>query len=171
MIMKDWPQPDADDFLQAMRHLASGVSLITTRNAQGMPLGMLATAVSSVSAEPPLILVCINRSASLHNSLIEAGVFCVNFLADHHRDILRRFGSTADRDARFDGGTYHALTTGVPVLTDAHAALDCEVSQVVPSGSHSVVFGRVLATSATPEGASSPLVHHGRQFGRWTTAD
>ncbi len=169
--MKDLSQPDAEGFLQAMRHLASGVSLITTRHAQGKPLGMLATAVSSVSAEPPMILVCINRSASLHDSLIEAGVFCVNFLADHHRDILRRFSSSADRDSRFDGDHYHALATGAPVLRDAHAALDCEVSQIITSGSHSVVFGRVLATSVTPEGGSSPLVHHGRQFGRWTTGD
>lgn len=153
----------ADSFKEAMARLAGGVSLVTTRDGQGIPLGMVATAVTSVSAEPPTVLVCVNRSASLYSHLQEQGIFCVNFLAQDHRDLVTRFSSSTARASRFDGGGWMQLTTGAPVLEDALASLDCRLEGRVENGTHTVFLGQVLEAKA---GAPRPpLIHYNRGFG------
>ncbi|MFQ6755751.1 flavin reductase family protein [Cereibacter sphaeroides] len=159
--------PDqAQEFREAMSRLASGVSLVTTRSLAGVPHGMLATAVTSVSAAPPMLLVCINRSATLLADLLEREAFCVNFLGAHHQDLAGRFFSAEGRAQRFQTGPWTELATGVPVLGDSLAALDCRLDRAVEAGTHSVLFGRVEAIRLSPPGEVQPMIHYLRQYRR-----
>ncbi|WP_247998053.1 flavin reductase family protein [Brucella tritici] len=155
----------AGSFREAMSRLATGVTLITTCGSEGQALGMLATAVSSVTAAPPTILVCINRSARIHADLTASGVFCVNFLADNQREIADRFGSSEGRDRRFQIGDWQTDATGAPVLAGSVAALDCKLSEMVDIGTHSVIFGQVAAVRlAATTARSTPLIYHARSY-------
>ena len=94
---------DAAAFKKGMRHLAASVTLITTRH-DGLRGGLTATAVCSVSAEPPQILVCVNRTASAHDTIGQARIFCVNILAPEHRKIAERFAAYAKEDPAATAG-------------------------------------------------------------------
>lgn len=149
------PAPDAADFRAAMRELATGVTIITAGR-EGARRGLTATAVCSVSAEPPTLLVCVNRSAEGHAAIREHGAFCVNVIAAEHQPLAERF---AGRDgargaARFEHGEWHALATGAPVLADAIAAFDCQLVQAIDAGTHTVFLGAVTATKVSPRRAA-----------------
>ena len=149
-------------FKLGMRRLAAGVSLVTTIDPAGQPHGLLATSVSSVSAEPvPCLLVCINRLASAHDRIRSAGVFCINLLGDRHADVLDRFTS-GDRKARFAGAGWTTLQTGAPVLESALATFDCEVSRSVEVGSHTLFIGSVADIRLWEEEISPLLYLDGR---------
>jgi len=158
--------PPSATFRAAMRGLAAGVSLVACRTAEGVPRGMLATSVTSVSDAPPTILVCINRGASLHDEVLSVGRFCVNFLGEDDLDLARRFTSPAGRDRRFDGDGWMTLRSGAPVLKSALAALDCELRETVRASSHTIVLGTVAAVHLT-QPASRPLVYFDGRFGGW----
>ena len=132
-----------DQFKSGMRRLASGVSLITTI-ADGQRHGLVATAVSSVTGEPPSLLVCVNKTASAHAHINSAGVFCVNVLSDAHEGVAGRFSSSVDRDKRFDLGEWQTLVTGAPALVGSLVSFDCEVRQVVPYQSHTIFLAEIV---------------------------
>jgi flavin reductase (DIM6/NTAB) family NADH-FMN oxidoreductase RutF len=132
----------SDSFKAAMRRLAASVSIVTTRHA-GQPAGLVATAVCSVSADPPMLLVCINRDAHCHDVLAAAGTFCVNVLDSSQAAFADRFAKAPAED-RFQGLICDTLTTGAPALTDALIVFDCETANAVTSGSHTVFFGRIV---------------------------
>jgi flavin reductase (DIM6/NTAB) family NADH-FMN oxidoreductase RutF len=137
---------DVGDFKRGMRHLIASVTLITTYH-RGLRGGLTATAVCSVSADPPQLLACVNRSASAHDSIGEAGVFCVNVLAPEHQEIARRFAGMdgIEGDDRFiDMGEWTRLVTGAPVLMGCPVNFDCEVVQTMPAGTHTVYLGRIV---------------------------
>lgn len=158
----------ADDFRAAMRGLASGISIITSRDGEGdgaAPCGMAATAVTSVTANPPTILICVNRSASMHPSLERAGIFAVNFLSQAQGDLVTAFSSSERRHLRFKEGQWGRLVTGAPVLEAAVASLDCRVCERVNASTHTIFLGRVEASVAS-EGAM-PLIHFGGMPGEF----
>ena len=95
----------AQGFRDAMRRLASTVTIVTTTTDEG-PSGMTATAVTSLSADPPAILVCVNRSASIHAKLELGRRFCISLLSVDHRDLPSAFGGGIDPDKRFDYGSW-----------------------------------------------------------------
>jgi flavin reductase (DIM6/NTAB) family NADH-FMN oxidoreductase RutF len=108
---------DAAAFKKGMRHLAASVTLITTRHRE-LRGGLTATAVCSVSAEPPQLLVCVNKTASAHDPIGEAGFFCVNVLSPQHRKLAERFAGMdgVEGDDRFlDMGEWTALSTISPM--------------------------------------------------------
>jgi flavin reductase (NADH)/flavin reductase len=159
----------ADGFRAAMRFLASGVSLITTRRPDGVAQGMLATAVSSVTADPPTILICVNRSATMHDDLVASGNVCVNLLGQQHLALSKRFSSSEARESRFEVGNWTRLRTDAPVLENALSALDCSVDKTIDAGSHTIILGKVLAVRVDPSAADEPLVYYDRQYGRWAS--
>lgn len=161
-------QPDL--FKAGMRRLAAGVSIVTTMD-EGTPHGLVATAVSSVSAEPrPTLLVCVNQSASAHDSIGRSGYFCVNVLGQDDDDAVRAF-STADRSRRFEGPRWTALETGSPALSDALASFDCVVTQEIIVNSHTIFIGEVLELRLWRE-TIEPLIYiDGRFGGVMTTVD
>jgi flavin reductase (DIM6/NTAB) family NADH-FMN oxidoreductase RutF len=134
----------ADDFKQAMRHLAGGVAIIATEH-EGRRAGLAATAVCSVSADPPTLLVCINSGASAHEPIRASGRFSVNLLASSQDSIARCFsGETGLKgEERFTVGEWSPLVTGAPVLAGALVSFDCHLTEVVKMATHSVFFGAV----------------------------
>jgi flavin reductase (DIM6/NTAB) family NADH-FMN oxidoreductase RutF len=133
------------DFRSAMRHLAGGVSVITVGRAEDIT-GMTVTSVSSLSVDPPTLIVSINRESSSWPLLKRFGVFGVNILTADQLDIAERFtGKRGLKGAdRFAGAEWTTRVSGVPLLVDALAAVDCEVEEIVERHSHAIVIGRVL---------------------------
>ena len=135
----------ADDFRGAMRHLAGGVSVITAGRARDIT-GMTVTSVSSLSVDPPSLIVSINRGSSSWPLLKRYGFFGVNILTADQIDIAERFtGKDGLKGAeRFAGAEWTNACVGVPLLAGALAAADCEVEDIVERHSHAIVIGRVL---------------------------
>lgn len=130
----------------AMRELAGGVSIISAGHGEGR-CGFVATSVSSLSLDPPTLIVCVNRSSSSWPALRTAQCFGVSVLAQSHRELADRFtGSTgADGAKRYDAGQWVVLHTGAPLLSDALASFDCVVEDTIERHSHAIVIGRVEA--------------------------
>jgi len=134
-----------DDFRGAMRHLAGGVSVITAGRARDIT-GMTVTSVSSLSVDPPTLIVSINRESSSWPLIKRHGFFGVNILTADQLDIAERFtgkGGLKGAD-RFAGADWITRASGVPLLVGALAAVDCEVEDIVERHSHAIVVGRVL---------------------------
>lgn len=140
------PVPAAD-YIQAIALHVSSVCVITTTLGSER-FGLTATAVSSVSAGPPRLLVCINKSGVTHDKVLAAGRFCVNVLAEEQDKVAMVFagmgGNAADR---FETGEWTTLKTGSPVLVGAAAAFDCTLGETCDQSTHSVLFGDVVATA------------------------
>jgi flavin reductase (NADH)/flavin reductase len=155
-----------------MRRLAAAVCLITSVRPGGDRLGLTATAVCSVTADPPTLLCCINRGSGSHAAIREAGVFAVNVLALEDRSLADRFASAkVDWDARFDAGLWMRMKTGSPVLESALAAFDCRVAQAVDVGTHGILFGEIQAIRVRESQARSLLYAHGNYGGFSLFAD
>lgn len=133
------------DFRRAMRHLAGGVSLITVGRGKDIT-GMTVTSVTSLSIDPPTLVVSVNRESSSWPMLKRHGVFGVNILTADHVDIAERFTSKSGLHGadRFAGAEWMTRVSGVPLLVGALAAVDCEVEDIIERHSHAIVIGRVL---------------------------
>ncbi len=149
------------DFKRAMRRLASTVTIVTASGAKG-PSGMTATAVTSVCANPPAVLVCINRSASIHGSLKIGSNFCVNILSEHHGDLSCAFGGKTAPGERFRVGDWSWSDDATPFLQDAQASLFCAADAIYGYGTHSVIIGKV--SSVRISGDVCPLVFADGRF-------
>lgn len=153
----------SDDFRRALGAWASGVNIVTTRHGDERR-GITASAFSSVSAEPPIVLVCLNTATGTCKAVEEAGWFAVNMLGEVDQALAEIFaGRTGlQGDDRFAHGQWETGTTGrVPVLATALAALECRVDRIEHIGTHAVAFGRV---EAARHAAQRPLVYHGGRF-------
>jgi len=135
---------DAALFKSGMRRLASGVSLVTTV-LDGKPHGLVATSVCSVSADPPSLLVCVNRSSQSHDQIRDAGVLCINVLGADDDAVARRFSSPEHRGTRFADREWASLVTGAPALTGALASFDCRIAKTVSADTHTIFIAHVVA--------------------------
>jgi flavin reductase (DIM6/NTAB) family NADH-FMN oxidoreductase RutF len=115
------------DFRKAMRTLASAVSIVSTAH-DGRRFGMTATAVCSLSMQPPTLLVCVNQSTSLHHPVLSAGRFCINILHADQDELARTFGRKGIED-RFASGNWQVDDRGVPFVADAQASIFCAVEE------------------------------------------
>ncbi|MEH2622283.1 flavin reductase (DIM6/NTAB) family NADH-FMN oxidoreductase RutF [Bradyrhizobium sp. AZCC 1719] len=145
----------AGDFRQAMRRLTGGVSVITAGIGWDIS-GMTVTSVSSLSVDPPALIVSINREASSWPLMRRYGFFGVNILTSDQIDIADRFTGKGGLKGteRFDGAHWTTRVSGVPLLTDALAAIDCEVEDMVERHSHAIVIGRVLDVAVSTRTAA-----------------
>lgn len=148
---------DADHFKQAMRNLAGGVAIVATGSA-GNRTGLTVTAVTSVSTEPPCLLVCVNKSSLSHDAILANGRFSVNLLGTQHEALAMRFAGMCGLSgaARFEGSNWESGRTGSPFLTEAICAMDCEILMHQAVGSHGIFIGRVVGTK---HGEGAPLVN------------
>jgi flavin reductase len=155
---------DAKAFRSGMSRLAAGVNIITSRGEDGW-CGFTASAVCSVTDDPPTLLVCMNKNAQSHDTIQASGVLCVNTIAGPHEDLSMRFsGAVKDMSSRFAGVDWTTLATGAPILPDATVSFDCQVSRRVEIGTHVVLFCEVVAIR---EGTRvEGLVYFGRKFHR-----
>ncbi|PLZ03172.1 flavin reductase [Burkholderia sp. WAC0059] len=147
-------------FQEAMSRFAGTVTIVSTE-VDGRRYGMVATSVCSVSAEPPTLLVCINKSASTHDPIVAARHFAVNALSTRHAELVRRF-STMAGEARFEPGRWNPLTTGAPVLVDAGIALDCRLIAAHDGFSHTIFVGQVAEAIVSDEPPPDALLWHRR---------
>lgn len=145
------------DYRMGMRRLAAGVSAVTTELG-GERFGLLSTAVTSVSADPDVLLVSVNRAASSHDIIRAAGKFCVNVLHAEDEDLAMRFGTPKLRHLRFEGRDWTSLATGAPVLVGALVSFDCELLREVEIATHTLFLGRVVAVQAE-RADIAPLVY------------
>jgi len=138
------PQPIDEAFRIAMRRLAATVTVISTRADTGVRHGMTATAVTSVSADPPAVLACVNRSAALHAQLRLGQRFCINLLHRSQQRLSEVFSGAVEGEARFGEGDWRGDADGVPYLEGAQANIFCEIEAIHAYGSHSICIGRVV---------------------------
>lgn len=134
----------------------TGVTVVTTCDADGQPWGLTASSLTSVSLEPLYLLVCIGKGSRSHDVVVAGEHFAVNVLAADSVDLSVRF-ALVDPSDRFDEVRYRTEATGSPVLQRAAAWLDCRVAQLHDAGDHTIVVGEVLGCDADP--AVEPLVY------------
>lgn len=158
------PPVRAEDFVAAMGLVATGVSVVTTDGPAGR-FGLTVSAVSSVSAEPPLVLVCINRKSPAVAALEANGVFAVNLLAAAHQAYAETFSGRPREGNPFDFANHdwREGETGLPLVTDATAVFECAMHDRLDAGTHRIFIGRVLAAH---RGQPDPLVYCNRAFRR-----
>ena len=133
---------DPDSFRSVLGRFASGVTAVTMVDAEGRDHGMTVSAFCSLSLAPPLVLVCIDRTASMHGLLDVGAAFAVNILSAGQEAVSRRFAS-GDPPNRFEGLGYARGRSGVPILDDVLAWLECRVHARHDEGDHTIVIGRV----------------------------
>ena len=151
--------PDA--YRAAMRFVPAAVTIITAHH-DGKRNGLTATAVASVSADPPQLLICVNRQASAEPLIAESGRFAVNVLAREHRESADRFSqSTLSSGERFEAHRWIDLPSGVPALADAIAVFECRIVQHSLLGTHSLFIGEVVGIR-TADG--EPLLYHDGRY-------
>ena len=130
-----------------MRRFPTGVTIVTTL-ADDVAYGFTANAFTSVSAEPPMVLICVNREASAHPIIARSSVFCVNILAQGQEEIAKRFADRARRADRFSGIATHPAATGAPVIDGCLAYVDCRLSEEHTAGTHTIFIGEVVDSGA-----------------------
>jgi flavin reductase (DIM6/NTAB) family NADH-FMN oxidoreductase RutF/DNA-binding GntR family transcriptional regulator len=156
---------DSLQFRHVVGHLASGVTILTTEF-EGRQYGMTASSVTSLSADPPMMLACINNSVRTAAAVAGSGRFVVNVLGEEQGELAYRFAGSGDekfRDLALEEGRLH-----VPMLSEALAHIECEVVEQVVGGTHTVFLGRVVSAEAN---AGQPLTYFRGGFGRFQFAE
>lgn len=153
-----------ESFREAMSRLSSGVCVIASDGPAGR-LGFTASAVCSVSDDPPTLLVCMNRKSEQNLPLKENGVFSVNMLSGQQAHVSAVFAGEGrlSTTKRFESVDWVTLTTGSPVLSDCVASCDCQISHVQEFGTHSVIFGEIVALKLS-EPCLSSLSYFARKY-------
>lgn len=151
---------DADRFREAMSRVAAAVHIVTTAGSAGLG-GLTASAVTSITVEPPMMLFCINKTSPSAARMIENGVFCINTLAVPDQPLSDIFAGRTDQhlEARFASGAWTKLVTGAPVLSTALAAFDCRLVEAKEVTTHLIMIGVVEAVAIAPEGEALLYAH------------
>ena len=153
-----------DDLKQVMRQWASGVTVVTTA-AGDQRAGVTVSSFTSVSLEPPLILVCLYHELDTAQQIEQNGHFAVSLLGTEQGTISNQmagFGDVPDGQDRFHGLSWTTKTTGSPILADSVGWLDCELHAMHDGGTHKIVVGRVLDVGSTND--ELPLVYFNQRY-------
>ncbi|MEY3807368.1 MAG: hypothetical protein RI893_344 [Pseudomonadota bacterium] len=146
-----------DDFKKAMQQWASGVNVVTTFSESFGLQGMTVTAFSSVSLNPPQVLVCINESADTGEGIQESQCFAVNTLRADQQDVSNQFAGGNSQEQRFKNTPWTAGMTGAPLLDNSIMSLDCKIISKVHAGTHWVIIGEVQDSVCRP---GEPLLYY-----------
>ncbi len=155
-----------DEFRQALSQFASGVTVVTTRDAQGQPLGLTVSAFCSVSLEPPLVLVCVDKTSASYRGFWESRAFIVNILAEEQQDLSRRFATKEPK--KFEGVRYRAGIEGIPRLEGALAHIECRIVHAYEGGDHTIFVGEVEGTEVRE---ARPLLYFRGRYARLLTEE
>ena len=138
---------DARELRNVMGHFITGVTIITTKNAAGKPFGLTANAFSSLSLNPPLVLVCVDNGVDCYACFEESKVFAVNFLAEGQDALSTRFATKGIE--KFEGVPHKSgESCGVPLLEGAMGYIECKVVNSYEGGDHTIYVGEILSASA-----------------------
>jgi len=151
---------DAQVFKQGMRRVSGAVTVVTTRGPGGERRGVTATAVCSLSADPPSVVACIHRNASVGQLAPVSGVFCVNVLSTDQQHVAETFAGRTGHvgEDRFGVGEWSELASGAPVLDGALASFDCRLQRCVEFASHVLLIGEVERAVVTTD-PGRPLIY------------
>jgi flavin reductase (DIM6/NTAB) family NADH-FMN oxidoreductase RutF len=151
-----------DEFFAIMSAFPTGVAVVTTLDAEREPRGLTTNALCSVSAEPPLLLICVDRESRTLPALRHSGRFVVNFLAQHRDELARLFASKADD--KFAGVDWEPGLGGMPCLrADSLAYAECVVEQELEAGDH-VIFTGLVVEGLAPDPESVPILYFRRSY-------
>lgn len=156
----------ADCFKSGMRQLASGVSVVTSRLGDGLA-GMTVTTVTSLSAEPPKILVCLNRAGQTFEMVRQSRIMCVNILSAEQTDVAAAFARPSEN--KFAHCAWTMARTGAPVIAQAAVSFDCRVADIVDAGTHGIVIGEVLDITIAEK--ANCLIYKNGQYGALAVED
>lgn len=155
---------DPAAFRAALGRFASGVTVVSTVH-DGVDHAMTASAFTSVSLDPPLVLVCSHHTSRFHEAVQDAGFWGVSILSDSARKASAWFAMRGrPLDDQFADFAHHRGDLGVPLLNDALAWLECETDSVHVSGDHSIIIGRVV-TARQNDAADDPLLYYRSHYG------
>jgi flavin reductase (DIM6/NTAB) family NADH-FMN oxidoreductase RutF/DNA-binding FadR family transcriptional regulator len=157
-------QFDPAVFREVISNFMSGVVVVTAQH-DGNIQGMTVSAVSSLSLEPPMLVICLNRKARTQELVHQSGAFAVNILGEEQGHLADRFATR--HEDRFAGVSHHPGLTAAPVLDNVLGVIECRVDETVAGGSHRVFLGRVVHAEA---GEGSPLAYYRGKFGRFELA-
>lgn len=155
-----------DEFRHTLSHFVSGVTVITVCDRDGRPTGLTASAFTSVSLDPPLILVCVDHKSQSYPALVAGKMFAVNVLCHDQEGVSRRFATTKIEN-KFDGVPFTVSAMGLPLLDNALAHLECATVNMHLEGDHSIFVGRVESARV---GAGHPLVYFRGRYDRLSGA-
>ena len=158
--MADPPTLDAKAFRLALSQFASGVTVVTTLDAEGCPQGLTVSSFCSVSLEPPLVLVCVDNRSETHAGFLGSRLFGVSVLGESQQDVSRRFATLGPEknDFPFERGL-----RGAPLVPGAIARLECRLHSVHEAGDHRIYVGQVVSLLTSP---GRPLVYHSAGYRR-----
>ncbi len=147
---------DEHGFKDALKLWASGVTVVTSNSEKHGLKGMTATSFSSVSLEPPQILVCINKTTDTGDAVLETNSFAVNILNSEQQEVSNQFAGGASQKERFANVNWHEGKTGAPVFDDALASIECKVVEKILAGTHWIIIGEVQNATCN---SSKPLLY------------
>jgi flavin reductase (DIM6/NTAB) family NADH-FMN oxidoreductase RutF len=155
-----------DEFKAALGRFASGVTVVTTKDANGKLHGLTVSAFSSVSMNPPLILVCILKTTGSHSSFEESKAFVVNILDESQQQISNHFASHLDD--KFCGQHYQLNENGLPVLANCLASLECNLKHSYDGGDHTIFVGKIIRAKSN---LGKPLVYSQGNYRKLESGD
>ena len=154
---------NAEQYKLGMRSLAHAVNVITAAH-DGRRYGMTATAVCSATAEPPTVLVCLNKNSATHAGVLRSKAFCVNVLRAEDSEVSNLFSGAQSGEGRFKAREWSRLATGSPVLVDALVSFDCRVVKKLAHGTHTIFLGQVEQVLFGKKGR--PLLYADGQYAK-----
>jgi len=150
-----------EELKHAMRAYPQGVTIVTTASG-GSPKGMTVSSFTSVSLDPPLVLVSIAKSSALHDLFRDSPAFAVNFLAEDQRSVSDRFAGRTELKDRFHGLKFKEGTLGSPLIEGARAVVECRMWKGYDGGDHTILVGEVV--DAKTLNGKKPLVYYSQQY-------
>ena len=140
---------DSQQLRQVLGHFATGVTVITTKDGSGKPYGLTANAFTSLSLNPPLVVICIDKTVQCYSCFEESKLFAVNFLSEEQEEVSRRFATKGIE--KFAGLGWHAGEHGLALLEGAIGHIECRVVRGYDGGDHTIYLGEILTAAATGE--------------------
>ncbi|MCD9024687.1 flavin reductase family protein [Cohnella silvisoli] len=157
---------DSTAWRSAMGKFATGITVITTKDAEGNPQGMTVNAFTSLSLDPPMLLVCLDNKSATLKHILDSKTFCVNILSAEQENVSRSFARRGDVD-KFEGIPYHIGVTDIPVLDGCLAHVVCGLRKAVEGGDHQILLGDGLQLSIQ-QSETGPLIFYGGKYGYLT---
>lgn len=153
--------PKAAALREFAGHFPTGVTVVTACDGNGQSHGMTVSSVTSVSLDPPLLLVCLANTSKTFHALEQSGVFCIHVLADHQSAIATTFSRKGND--KFRDVSHRHTTLGAPLIEEALASAECRVTKTVPGGDHTIVIGELQQTHVR---LGTPLLYYRGQLHR-----